>query len=173
MHISDILADKGGEVYSVHSGQGLIDGVTVMMEYNVGSVLVMDGERLAGILTNRHILFALREKRDIVTQYRVDDLMSADVISCSPEDSVDDALRKMNQHQIRHLPVIVEGQLRGIVSMGDLVKASNNACWFENRLLKRYIQTWPDDEHRGTGLKLVVNNTKSRQPPENPGVPAA
>jgi len=159
MHINDILAEKGGEIYAVTSGQSLLDAVTVMMEHNIGSVLVMDENRLAGILTNRHILSALRENGDVVTQYQVNDLMSAEVITCSPGDSIDQALQVMNQYQIRYLPVIEEGQLCGIVSMGDLVNASNNACWFENRLLKRYIKTWPE-EQRGAGLKLVVNNTK-------------
>ncbi|CAK0750812.1 CBS domain protein [Gammaproteobacteria bacterium] len=160
MHISDILTEKGGEIYSVTSEQGVLDAVEVMMEYNVGSVLVVEENRMVGILTNRHILSALKEKGDIVAQYRVNDLMSSEVITCSPGDSTDHALYIMNRHQIRHLPVIEEGRLCGIISMSDIIKASNNACWFENRLLKRYIQTWPE-ESRGSGLKLVVNNTKS------------
>jgi CBS-domain-containing membrane protein len=76
----------------------------------------------------------------------------------------------MNRHSVQHLPVVEDGKVCGIVSMWDLMKASNNAYQFENRLLKRYIQAWPD-EHRGGGLKLVVNN-KFRPPAENSVMPA-
>lgn len=165
MNINDILTEKGSEVYSVDLLQSVRDTVAVMVEHGISSVLVMEGDRLAGILTKRNILHFISRNDDIVTQYRVADLMSSEVITCMPEDSVEHALYLMNRHNIRHLPVIEEGKVCGIVSKEDVMKASISTYQFENRLLKRYIQTWPD-EHRGGGLKLVVNN-KFRSSAEN------
>jgi len=157
MYISDILIEKGGEVYSVDSQQSVHDAVAVMTEHSVGSALVMEKDCVVGIMTRQNILNTIAKDGDIVTQYPVMKLMSGGVITCTPEDSVEHALHLMNRHNISHLPILEEGKVCGIVSRGDIMKASVNAYQFENRLLKRYIQTWPD-EHRGGGLKLVVNN---------------
>ena len=169
MYIKDILVEKGEDIYSVDREHSVRDTVMLMMEYDIGSVLIMDGDKIAGILTKQDILAALGDKGDIVVQLKVSDLMSRNVITCTLEDSTDHALHVMNQNRICHLPVIEDGKVCGLVSMWDLLKAVNDSYQFENKLLKRYIQAWPD-ERRGTGLKLVVNN-KFRHPVENSGMP--
>jgi len=166
MHIKDILIDKGEDLYSVDKDRSVRDTVILMMESDVSSVLVMDGNRIEGILTKQDILTALGEKGDVVGQLKVADLMSQNVITCTPEDSADHALRIMKQNHICHLPVIEEGHVCGMISMWDIVMATNDSYQFENKLLKRYIQAWPE-ERRGTGLKLIVNN-KFRHPNDNP-----
>ncbi|CAK0761698.1 CBS domain protein [Gammaproteobacteria bacterium] len=167
MYINDILMEKGNEVHSVDSRQQVRDAVMIMAKHDVGAVVVMEENQIKGILTKRDILSSLNQKGNVTVDYQVIDLMSNNVITCIPDDSTEHALHVMNRHQIRYLLVIEEGKLCGIVSMGDVMRASINAYQFENRLLKRYIQTWPD-ENRGGGLKLVVNN-KFRPSTENSG----
>lgn len=166
MHIKDILLDKGEEnLYSVDKERSVRNTVMLMMESEIDSVLVMDENRVEGILTKQDILTALGEQGDAVAQLQVADLMSRNVITCTPEDSTEHALRIMKQNHICHLPVIEEGQVCGMVSMWDIVMATNDSYQFENKLLKRYIQAWPE-ERRGSGLKLIVNN-KFRHPNDN------
>lgn len=157
MHIKDILLDKGEDLYSVDKELSIRDTVMLMMESDIGSVLVMEENRVEGILTKQDIFTALGEKGDAVVQLKVADLMSKNVITCTLEDSADHALRIMRQNNICHLPVIDEDQVCGIISMWDIVMATNDSYQFENKLLKRYIQAWPE-ERRGSGLKLIVNN---------------
>jgi CBS domain-containing protein len=171
MIINDILIEKGCEVCSISPEQKVRDAVTVMNEHDTGSVLVMEDNQIKGILTKQNILCALGKEGDIVTQYRVAELMSINVLTCAPEDSAEHALHVMNHNNVNHLPVVEEGKVCGIISMWDIMKASNSAYQFENRLLKRYIQAWPE-EQRGGGLKLVVNN-KFRPSPEKSGMSAS
>jgi CBS-domain-containing membrane protein len=165
MLINDVLVENECEAYSVSAQHTVRDALKIMTEHNVDSVLVMDNNQLEGILTKRNILSGLGNEGDVISLCQVADIMSAKVISCAPEDSVEYALHVMNRNHIYHLPVIDKEKVCGMVSKEDVLNASINAYQFENRLLKRYIQTWPEEQRSG-GLKLVVNN-KFRQPAEN------
>lgn len=157
MHINDILNDKGYEVYCINSHQSIHDAMMIMTQHNVGSVLVMEKDQIKGILTKSNIILAFSNKGD-VNEYRVTELMSDNIAICNGEDHVEHILNVMNHHHLNYLPVLDNNKLCGVISRGDLIKAVLKAYQFENRLLKRYIQTWPDENRSGGNLKLIVNN---------------
>ena len=120
--IETILNQKSGEIWSVAPGSTVYDAVEKMAAKNVGALVVMDGESLVGIVSERDYTrkVMLRGKRSRETF--VHEIMSSDLKTVEPKESVDDCLRFMTEKRVRHLPVVLDGKLRGVVSIGDLVK---------------------------------------------------
>ena len=121
--LSQLLDLKGHEIFSVTPDTAVIDAIRVMAEKHVGALLVMEGPRMAGIVSERDYA------RKVVLMGRssestpVRDIMTAAVRTIEADDTVDDAMRLMTEHRIRHLPVLDGAQVAGIVSIGDLVKS--------------------------------------------------
>ncbi len=121
--LSQLLDRKGHKIYSVTPDMAVIDAIRVMAEKHVGALLVMEGPRMAGIISERDYA------RKVVLMGRssestpVRDIMTAAVRTIEAEDTVDDAMRLMTEHRIRHLPVLDGAKVVGIVSIGDLVKS--------------------------------------------------
>jgi CBS domain-containing protein len=121
--LSQLLDLKGHEVFSVTPDTAVIDAIRVMAEKHVGALLVMEGPRMAGIISERDYA------RKVVLMGRssestpVRDIMTAAVRTIEADDTVDDAMRLMTEHRIRHLPVLQGAKVVGIVSIGDLVKS--------------------------------------------------
>ena len=164
MHINDILAEKGYEVYCIDSHQTVHDAIAVMTRHNVGAVLIMEKDNIKGIVTRTDIILSFSHQGD-VDDHRITELMSTDVITCKGEDNIEHILNVMNHHKINYLPVINNNKINGIISQGDLMKSIIKDYQFQNRLLKRYIQTWPEENRNNNSLKLIVNN-KSKNPLE-------
>lgn len=120
----DIIQYKGGTVWSVKSSDTVLHALGVMAEHEIGAVLVLDGERIAGILTERDyarkVVLAGRSSKESP----VGDVMTAAVICVSPERTVDECLALMTDKRVRHLPVVDHKALIGMVSIGDLVRAT-------------------------------------------------
>lgn len=118
-----ILRHKGHEVWSVRPDSTVYDAITLMARKSVGAVLVIGEGVLAGIVTERDyarkVILQGRSSKDTY----VSEIMTSDLVSVSPDNTVDDCMRLMTDRRIRHLPVIDGGKLIGIVSIGDLVKA--------------------------------------------------
>ena len=120
--IEGILAQKRGEVFSIKSEALVYDAVALMAEKNVGALLVVDDGGLVGIVSERDYTrkVMLRGKRSRET--KVSEIMSTNLTTVEPKQPVQDCLQFMTEKRIRHLPVVKEGEICGVISIGDLVK---------------------------------------------------
>jgi CBS domain-containing protein len=144
MLIKDILKIKGGTIYSI-APQGLVTAaVDLMVSHDIGSLVVMDGGEMVGMLTFREILCAFHEQAGQVPNLRVADIMVREPVIGHPSDTVDEMRGIMTDRHVRYLPIKEEGKLLGVISFHDVAKAALKAASFENRLLKQYIKNWPE-----------------------------
>jgi CBS domain-containing protein len=143
MIVRDILAEKGDALFHIGPGQLMAEAVALMVKHNIGSILVMDGEKISGLITLREVLRATHRLGDQFTRTRVTEVMNPQPLSVSPEDSVDHLRGLMIENHISHTPVIENGKLIGIVSFHDVAKKALKDASFENTLLKNYIKNWP------------------------------
>jgi CBS domain-containing protein len=121
--IRNILKQKGSTVHTVRPDSTVFDALKAMADANVGALLVMDGERLAGIVSERDYARKVILKGRSSLDTRVDDIMSTRVICARPEQTVEECMGMMTAKAVRHLPVLDHKEVVGIVSIGDLVKA--------------------------------------------------
>jgi len=130
---------KKAEVYAVGDDAAVIDAVRLMADKSIGAVLVMRGERLVGILSERDYArkVVLRDRSSATTQ--VSEIMTAEVVSVTSAESVDHCMQIMTERRIRHLPVVEEGAVLGVISIGDLVKAVIEDQRRDIDQLQRYI----------------------------------
>lgn len=120
--IEKILSQKSGETWSISPDATVYDAVALMAEKNIGALLVVENERLVGIVSERDYSrkVMLRGKRSRETYVR--EIMSSELTTAHPRETVEECLRFMTEKRIRHLPVVDGGSLRGVISIGDLVK---------------------------------------------------
>ena len=140
MHVvADILDDKGHEVLQIEADATVFEAVKRMVEANVGSLLVSDGRRHIGIVTERDYLRRIAlERRDDET-IAVRDVMSAPLVVVTPDTSIDECMAVMTDRRIRHVPVVDEAIVVGIVSIGDVVKFTSRQQSFELKFLTDFI----------------------------------
>jgi len=146
MKLADILNVKGRQVYTIHPDATLEEAIQELVQHNVGALVVCErdleqGEVLRGIITERDILRFAAAKKGSPAETKVDEIMTKDLITSEPSWSVEEAMEKMTRHRIRHLPVLSQGRLVGIVSIGDLVKAQLDRLAMENQFMRTYIQS--------------------------------
>jgi CBS domain-containing protein len=139
--LKDILAVKGREVYAVGPNDSAFDTVQLMSEKGVGALLVMDGDRVAGIVSERDIArkIALLEKGPRDTP--ASEIMSSRVMCGRPDLTIQEGMALMTDKRVRHLPVLDEGKVVGVVSIGDLVKAVIDEQQFMISQLEQYISS--------------------------------
>ena len=137
--VRQLLGMKKAEVYAVGDDAAVIDAVRLMADKSIGAVLVMRGERLVGILSERDYArkVVLRDRSSATTQ--VSEIMTAEVVSVTSAESVDHCMQIMTERRIRHLPVVEEGAVLGVISIGDLVKAVIEDQRRDIDQLQRYI----------------------------------
>jgi CBS domain-containing protein len=140
MRISDILREKGSHVVTIPPQATVWDAIKVLNKHNIGGLVVtsQDGQ-VVGIITERDILREAGERSERIKETLVGDVMTKDIIIGVPEDQLAYVMVVMTRNRIRHLPVIEEEKLAGIISIGDVVNAHMSETEFENRLLKDYI----------------------------------
>lgn len=141
MLLKEVLATKGRTVHSVAPTVSIMDVVRKMVEHNCGSLLVCDGEKMVGIISERDILRAIAATEERLEQLTVESRMTRNVITGSPTDSINDTIGLMSKNRIRHLPVLENGNVYGMISMGDVVNAQHQMLLFENHQLMTYIQS--------------------------------
>ncbi|KPP94700.1 MAG: putative signal transduction protein [Bacteroidetes bacterium HLUCCA01] len=140
MTIQDILSRKGTVIYHVTPANTVYEAIEKMAEYNVGALVVLDGDRLCGIVSERDYRNKIILKGRASRETKVSEIMTDRVICLGPQHSVDHGLNIMTQKKIRHLPVLDDSQkLVGVVSIGDLVKATIEQKNLEIEDLKGYI----------------------------------
>ncbi len=139
MKIRDILRTKGSEVISVAPDQTVLTAARILSEHRIGALVVRTGDEVAGILTERDVLDLAAGDPARLERTRVEEAMTSDVLVAVPDDGLDYVMGIMTQNRVRHLPIVADGQLEGIVSIGDVVNAVRRTMEAENRHLKDYI----------------------------------
>jgi len=122
MTVNQILSTKGRNVYSIVSTLTVFDALRVMGEKNIGAILVMDDGALKGILSERDYARKIVLKDKSSKETSVSEIMESELVTVKPSDNVDYCMELMSQRRIRHLPVIEDGSVVGLVSIGDVVK---------------------------------------------------
>jgi CBS domain-containing protein len=136
--LAEILEEKGGDVLEVDGGSSVLEAVQLMVESNVGSLLVTERGEVAGIVTERDYL------RRVTLQGRTEqapvrEIMSAPLVVATAETTVDECMAMMTDRRIRHVPVVEGEKVVGLVSIGDLVKFKSKLQSFEIQFLNDYI----------------------------------
>ena len=140
MFVSDILKGKSTSIISVTSDQSVEEALALLAQHRIGAVLVIDaGGSIAGILSERDLVRAMSRHGKAVFDKKVGDLMTTPVVTCTPKDPVGAIEGMMTSQRFRHVPVVDDGRLVGIVSIGDVVKARIEEAEAEVDALRRYI----------------------------------
>jgi CBS domain-containing protein len=141
MTIESVLEGKGSAVETIASDSSLYDAVRKLGEKRIGALPVVEAGTIAGIISERDVIYSLREHGPEVLQWPVARLMSSPAITVAPDTDVLAALALITQRRIRHLPVVEAGEIRGIVSIGDLVKHRMERIEAEAEAMREYIQS--------------------------------
>lgn len=140
MYVESILRTKGDEVVAVAPSDTITVAIQILNEKGIGAVLVRDtSDEIIGIVSERDIVRGIARHKGSCLDMKVSDLMTSPVISCQPDDSVDKIMQLMTDRRIRHLPVMKDGDLLGIISIGDVVKRRISEIENETEALRQYI----------------------------------
>jgi CBS domain-containing protein len=146
MTLHEILRAKGNKVYTTIASATLAEVIETLVEHKIGSLVVVDEKDrdfVVGIITERDILRACAANHAPLNEAQVSDVMTAEVITGARRDSLPDTMGVMTEHRVRHLPIVENGRLVGMISIGDVVKFQHQELTAENRFLKDYIQGDP------------------------------
>ncbi|MEU3017526.1 CBS domain-containing protein [Nocardiopsis sp. NPDC007018] len=139
MLIAAILRAKGSEVVRVAPESTVAHLLAELARHNIGAVVVAEDDTLVGIVSERDVVRHLERRGPAVLSAPVSDIMTADVVTCTPEDTVEEVSERMTVRRFRHVPVTSEGRLAGIVSIGDLVKSRVRVLEDDREQLEAYI----------------------------------
>lgn len=140
MRVKTILSNKGDQVMKVASTDSIRVTVEALKRHNFGALVVSDdGETVTGIISERDLVRALVDQGPRLLDMTVADLMTRDVQTCGPEDDIEDVMDTMTNGRFRHMPVVVEGRLVGVISIGDLVKHRMRELVDETKALREYV----------------------------------
>jgi CBS domain-containing protein len=140
MFVSDILAQKGGLVYSVTPTTSVAEVAQQLSVRRIGSVLVLtEQSAVVGIVSERDLVRAISTHGAKALELEARHVMTRDVVTCHPDDSIEEVMQTMTSGRFRHIPVVHHGELLGLVSIGDVVKARLEETEHEAEALKAYI----------------------------------
>jgi CBS domain-containing protein len=146
MLVSEILRIKGHTLFTATPDTPVLDAIKVMVQHDIGSLVVMDRGRLAGLLTFREVLEAVAKGEGAVGRTPIRDLCDRAPLTAGPGLDVMELRRVMLDRHARYVPVMDGTTLLGVVSFHDVAKAVYEEQSFENRMLKSYIKNWPEEE---------------------------
>jgi CBS domain-containing protein len=146
MEVREILRVKGTTLFTATPNELLTEAITAMAELDVGSLVVMGGGKMVGMLTFREVLQAVNNHKGKLDGVTVESVMVRDPVTVPPTMPVDELRRLMIEKHSRYLPVMEGGVLQGVISFLDVAKAVLEEQSFENKMLKSYIRNWPDGE---------------------------
>lgn len=139
MRVSEVLTVKGDDVVTISPDATVSELVALLKKYNIGAVVVSTGDRaVSGIVSERDVVRGLAGEGDVLKR-TVGEIMTANVRTADPHDTVDDLMKLMTEHRIRHVPVVIDSALHGIVSIGDVVKSRIGELEFEREQLTSYV----------------------------------
>jgi CBS domain-containing protein len=137
--VRQLISQKGTIIWSIHADATVFDAVAKMAEKDIGSLVVMEGEKIVGLITERHYARNVVLKGKTSPAMAVRDIMERRVIVAQPEQSLEQCMSLMTEKRVRHLPVLEGEQLIGIVSIGDLVKSIISDQKFKIEQLEHYL----------------------------------
>lgn len=137
--VSRILKNKGSAVWSVSPNASALDAVSLMADKKIGAVLVVDGGKLVGIFSERDFAYKIGCYEKTAGTILITEVMTPDPITVTPEHSINDCMALMTDKHVRHLPVLDQGQLVGVVSIGDVVKDLIEELQFMVEQMEKYI----------------------------------
>jgi CBS domain-containing protein len=140
MKIRHILHQKGAEVLTVEPGGTVAEAVRLLVHHDIGSLVVMQGDEILGILTERDVLRLMDRDPEALATISISEVMTERLIVGTLEDDVTYAMEVMTRNRIRHLPVVQGEALEGLISIGDIVNALRTSVEAENRYLRDYVQ---------------------------------
>jgi CBS domain-containing protein len=146
MLVSEILRIKGNTLFTTAPEGSVLEAVKVMAQHDIGSLIVMDRGRMAGILTFAEVLKALSDRGGALGSLDIEQIYQRDPLTATPHLDVMELRRIMLERHARYVPVMDGTTLQGVVSFHDVAKAVYEEQSFENRMLKSYIKNWPEDE---------------------------
>lgn len=142
MRIHDVLRSKGDTVVTVRPEETVTTLLGLLSEHGIGAMVVSsDGRSVQGIVSERDVVRRLQEHGPTLLERTVGDIMTTEVHTCTPDDAIDDLMRVMTDRRVRHIPVVVDDHLAGIVSIGDVVKYRIDELTSERDQLSAYIQS--------------------------------
>ena len=139
--IRRLLNDKGDQVWSVSPSASVLDAIRLMAEKGIGALVVANGDQLLGVISERDYARQVILKGRASNSTQVSEIMSSPVHTVGPDDSVQECLALMTQKRIRHLPVVEDGRLAGVVSIGDLVRVIIDEQKFTIEQLTAYVNS--------------------------------
>lgn len=139
MLVAEILKDKGDAVYHIRPDARLGDACGELDRLGVGALIVCDEDRVVGVVSERDVVRAVARDGGAALDRPVSDIMTADVVFAAPSESVAILMGRMTDRRIRHLPVLREGRLAGVISIGDVVKCQIAEATYEAESLRTYI----------------------------------
>jgi CBS domain-containing protein len=139
MRISDVLRSKGDAVATITPQTSVAGLLTELAVHNIGAMVVVDADGLRGIVSERDVVRGLHDAGPDLLRRPVSDIMTTVLATCSPDDSVDSLSALMTTNRVRHVPVLADGRLAGIVSIGDVVKTRMEELESEQQRLQAYI----------------------------------
>jgi len=140
VHISSLLSEKGSSVVTISADATVAEAVAELEKHRIGAIVVSgDGTHIDGILSERDVVRALGHVGADLLDHPVRTIMTAVVVTASPEDEVDSLMATMTDHRVRHVPIVTDGALRGIVSIGDVVKSRIGELEKDRKELVEYI----------------------------------
>ncbi len=140
MKIRDVLNTKGYDVVTVPPSFPLQDAMRLLVEHNIGSVVVAQEKVVEGILTERDVLRLASKDPSKMASLKVEEVMTKEVMVALLDDSVDSVMEIMTKNRIRHLPIVDQGWMQGILSIGDVVNALRTKVEVENTYMRDYIR---------------------------------
>ncbi len=138
--VKEILQAKGTEIFSISAGATVLEALQIMAEKNVGALIVLEGKQMVGIVSERDYARKVALQRKMSGTTLVTEIMTPDVISIGPDQSIEACMAQMTAAHIRHLPVMEAGELVGVISIGDVVKALITDKEFTIEQLEKYIR---------------------------------
>ena len=140
MHVADILKTKGDEVITTGPGESIAATVRLLNVKNIGATVVLDAHgAVIGIISERDIIRSIAANGERALEMQVRDVMTSEVKSCKTTDTISEVMKLMTVYRFRHMPVIEDGKLKGIVSIGDIVKNRLDETEMEARVLRDYV----------------------------------
>lgn len=141
MRLAQILAAKGSSVVTTDPRTTVLDAIRTLVDHDIGAVVVVEEGRMVGLLSERDVLRFTAAGQTHPGETTVGRLMTRDLVTAAPDDSIRHAMAEMTRHRVRHLPILDGPDLVGIVSIGDVVHALRTESEEENQHLKEYIAT--------------------------------